>query len=144
VATSDPFDLQRFVEAQASTYDQALAELHAGAKASHWMWFIFPQLAGLGRSPTAQYYGIRSLDEAQAYFAHPILGPRVVACAEALLPWIGRRSAEQILGAVDAAKLRSSLTLFEAASADPLFGRALDRFYDGKRDPATLALLQNP
>ena len=134
-------DLERFVAAQAPVYPQALAELKLGRKASHWMWFVFPQLAGLGRSPTARFYGIASADEARAYLAHPLLGPRLRECSEALLAHRGR-SAESILGPVDALKLRSSMTLFEAAveEAGP-FARVLETFYDGERDPLTLDLL---
>lgn len=138
---SDPFDLQRFVDAQDGIYESALAELCAGDKRSHWMWFIFPQLRGLGRSPTAQYYGIGSLDEARAYLIHPQLGPRLRECIEAILPWHDRRSAEQILGSVDALKLRSSLTLFDRVEEDGLFAAALQAFFDGERDERTLALL---
>ena len=138
---SDSFQLQRFVDAQEGVFDTALAELRAGRKQSHWMWFIFPQLKGLGRSPTAQFYGIGSLDEARAYLSHPILGSRLRQCAEALLAWTGERDAEAILGPIDAMKLRSSLTLFEAASDDPIFGLALHTFFAGQRDRATMDLL---
>lgn len=133
-------DLERFVSAQGNgVYRRALAELRAGAKRSHWMWFVFPQLAGLGRSETARFYAIGNLAEARAYLAHPVLGPRLIECTEAMLSWAGRQSAEAILGPIDAMKLRSSLTLFEAASNDvPAFSRALDAFFDGVRDPATL------
>jgi uncharacterized protein (DUF1810 family) len=139
---SDPFHLQRFVDAQDGVFPTALAELRAGAKRSHWMWFIFPQLAGLGRSSTAQYYGIRSRDEAVAYLANPLLGPRLHDAVEAILPWADKRSAEEILGSIDGVKLRSSLTLFDAIEPDDLFGRALAAFYDGP-DERTLALLAN-
>jgi uncharacterized protein (DUF1810 family) len=105
------------------------------------MWFIFPQLAGLGRSPTAQYYGIASLEEAQAYLNHPILGPRLRQALEAILSWTGRRTPEQILGSIDALKLRSSLTLFDIIERHDLFERALSSFYGGKSDGRTLALL---
>jgi uncharacterized protein (DUF1810 family) len=110
---TDPHNLQHFINAHDGIYETALVELRAGSKQSHWMWFVFPQLAGLGRSPTAQYYGIASIDEARAYLAHPLLGPRLRQCVEALLPWAGRRSPDQILGPIDALKLRSSLTLFD-------------------------------
>jgi uncharacterized protein (DUF1810 family) len=140
-AADDPFQLCRFVDAQSQTFDSALAELRAGRKQSHWMWFIFPQIAGLGRSPTAQHFAIRSIDEARAYLAHPELGPRLRQCVGALLGWAGKRSAEAILGPIDSIKLRSSLTLFEAASDEALFGRALDAFFAGERDRATLDLL---
>ena len=135
----DPFDLARFTGAQdaAGTYDRALAELRRGRKESHWMWFVFPQVAGLGHSAMAREYSIPSLAEAQAYLAHPVLGPRLRACAEALLAHPGP-SAEPILGAIDAIKLRSSMTLFAvAAPAEPLFDAVLARFHHGERDPAT-------
>ena len=136
----DPFQLQRFVEAQDSVFDTALEELRAGHKQSHWMWFIFPQIAGLGRSPTAQYYAIRSMHEARAYLAHPLLGDRLRSAVETVVSAAERRTPVQILGDVDAIKLRSSLTLFEAASGDPVFADALDRLF-GSPDEATLALL---
>jgi uncharacterized protein (DUF1810 family) len=135
--------LGRFVEAQQPIYQQALGELRTGDKRSHWMWFIFPQIAGLGRSPTAQLYAIADEAEARAYLAHPVLGPRLRECTDAMLGWAGRRSAEAILGAIDALKFRSSMTLFEAAGGgnDERFGRALDGFYAGERDRATLERL---
>jgi len=134
--------LGRFVEAQEGVYPQALAELRAGDKSSHWMWFIFPQIAGLGRSPTAQFYAIADRAEAQAYSRHDLLGPRLRECTQAMLGWTGRRSAEAVLGAIDALKFRSSMTLFEACADDPaLFAAALDAFYRGERDAATLARL---
>jgi len=138
---TDPHKLQRFVDAQENDLEIALQELGQGSKRSHWMWFIFPQLAGLGRSPTARYFAISSLEEARAYLEHPLLGPRLRLCLEALLRWSGKRTAERIFGPIDAMKLRSSLTLFEAASGDPPFGRALDSFFSGMRDDRTLALL---
>ena len=135
------FDLDRFVAAQAPIYAQALSELKAGRKRSHWMWFVFPQLAGLGRSPTARYYAIASAEEARAYLAHPVLGPRLRECAEVLLAHRGA-SAEAIFGAVDAMKLKSSMTLFEAVAEDPVpFAAILDTYFDGERDAATLVLL---
>ena len=134
-------NLQRFLDAQQGMFETALSELRGGRKQSHWMWFVFPQLAGLGRSEPALYYGIASIDEARAYLHHPILGGRLRQSVEALIPWAETRSAAEVLGAVDAMKLRSSLTLFEAASGDPLFGRALDAFYAGERDARTLALV---
>jgi uncharacterized protein (DUF1810 family) len=145
VAVDDPFDLERFVRAQDShgTYPSALAELRAGAKRSHWMWFVFPQIAGLGRTPTAQRYAVSGLPEARAYLAHPVLGPRLVECAEALLA-LATSDPDLVLGPVDAMKLRSSMTLFEAASRSAdggVFGRVLDRFYEGARDDLTLELL---
>ena len=136
-----PHDLQRFVDAQAPVYAEALAELAAGAKRSHWMWFIFPQLRGLGRSAMAQHYGIASQAEAAAYAAHPLLGPRLLECTRAVLAVPGR-SAEQIMGATDAMKLASSMTLFEAAvPGEAVFAAAIERFFAGRRDAATLALL---
>jgi uncharacterized protein (DUF1810 family) len=118
----------------------ALAELRSGRKQSHWMWFIFPQLTGLGHSPTAQYYGMRSQDEARAYLAHPLLGSRLRQCVETLLPWAGQCSPEQMLGPVDAVKLRSSLTLFDAVEPHGPFRQALAQLFDGP-DERTLALL---
>ena len=139
---NDPFDLERFVAAQdqAGTYDAAVAELREGRKRSHWMWFIFPQLAGLGRSSTAQLYGIASLAQACAYLDHPLLGPRLRECVEALLPWQGR-PAEQILGPIDALKLRSSLTLFDRVEPRSVFAAGLAALYEGAPDQRTLALL---
>ena len=135
------FDLDRFVTAQAGIYAQALAELKAGRKQSHWMWFVFPQLAGLGRSPAARFYAIASAAEARAYLAHPLLGARLRESAAAILAHHGGR-AEAILGPIDAIKLRSSMTLFEAVAADPApFAAVLGAFFGGERDPATLSLL---
>lgn len=141
VPMTDP--LARFVEAQDGVYAQALAELRAGAKHSHWMWFVFPQLAGLGRSQTAQFYGIADRVEAEGYLADARLGPRLHACTLAMLAWAPKRSAEAILGPVDGLKFKSSMTLFAEASggADP-FAQALDSFFDGERDDATLELLE--
>jgi uncharacterized protein (DUF1810 family) len=136
----DPFQLQRFVEAQAGVFDTALAELRAGRKESHWMWFVFPQFAGLGRSPTAQYYAIRSMHEARAYLAHAALGERLRTAVDALTTAALTRSPSEILGDVDAMKLRSSLTLFDAASGDPIFANAIATLF-GSPDEATLALL---
>lgn len=136
----DPFQLQRFVEAQEGTYDRALAELRAGEKQSHWMWFIFPQLAELGRSPTAQFYGIRSIHEARAFLAHTILGERLRVAVDGTTAWASSRTAIEIFGEIDAMKLRSSLTLFEATSGDPLFALALDAFFEAP-DEETLRLL---
>ena len=138
---SDPFDLQRFRDAQAGVHEGALAELRRGYKTGHWMWFVFPQLAGLGHSETARYYAIGSLAEACAYLADPLLGPRLHACAGALLESRGT-SAEAILGPVDALKLRSSMTLFlRAAPGDRVFAQVLGRFYGGVPDAATDRLL---
>lgn len=131
--------LQRFVAAQDAdgAFERALTELRAGRKTSHWMWFVFPQVAGLGRSPMAMTYAIVSLDEARDYLAHPVLGPRLRDCARALLSHAGP-SAREILGEVDAVKLRSSMTLFaRAAPGELLFQEVLDRYYDGARDAAT-------
>ena len=130
-------DLDRFVTAQAGVYDGALAELRRGRKTGHWIWFIFPQVAGLGSSEMSRYYAIGSFEEARAYLAHPVLGPRLLACAAAVMAVSGR-SAVEILGSVDAVKLRSSMTLFHRAAPDePIFGRVLDRYFDGVADPAT-------
>jgi uncharacterized protein (DUF1810 family) len=137
-------DLDRFVRAQAPVYDEVLAELAQGRKTSHWMWFVFPQIAGLGRSETARFYAIASLDEARAYLEHPVLGSRLRECAGLLLAVEGR-TAESIVGPIDAMKLRSSMTLFlRADPEEPLFGRVLDRFYGGAPDEATDALLRAP
>ncbi len=133
-------DLDRFVAAQAGTYAQALAELRRGRKTGHWMWFVFPQIAGLGRSDTARFYAIRDLAEARAYLAHPVLGPRLIEATRTLVAAPG--DANAILGDVDAMKLRSAMTLFAAAAEDDTpFIRAHDRFFGGKRDDRTLALL---
>jgi uncharacterized protein (DUF1810 family) len=133
--------LERFVAAQQSVYPRALAELERGRKQSHWMWFVFPQIAGLGRSETARRYAIASAAEARAYLAHPLLGARLRECTQALLAHRGAR-AEAILGPVDALKLKSSMTLFEAVAGDPApFAGVLDAFFAGERDRATLALI---
>jgi uncharacterized protein (DUF1810 family) len=138
------FDLQRFIDAQVGAYDGALRELRAGHKSGHWIWFIFPQLAGLGRSEMSRFYGIVSLDEARAYLADPVLGPRLLECVAAVVAAPGR-SAEAILGSVDAMKLRSSMTLFQrAAPGEGSFTAVLERFYGGEPDPATGALLDTP
>lgn len=140
---SQEFDLQRFVRAQdeGGTYAQALGELRRGRKASHWMWFVFPQLAGLGRSSTAQHFAVGSLAEARAYLAHPVLGGRLRECAAVLTGLAGSRSAEDVFGGVDALKLRSSMTLFaRAAPAEPLFAAVLERYFPGP-DPVTERLL---
>jgi uncharacterized protein (DUF1810 family) len=138
--SEDRHGLQRFVDAQedAAIYARALEELRAGHKQSHWIWFVFPQIAGLGSSPVSRAYAIGSLDEARAYLAHPLLGPRLRECCEALLAAPDGTGAEQILGGIDALKLRSSMTLFmRAAPAEPLFGAVLHRFYGGEADPET-------
>jgi uncharacterized protein (DUF1810 family) len=139
---SDAYGLDRFVTAQDhdGTYDRAIGELRRGRKTSHWMWFVFPQIAGLGMSPTSQRYALQSVDEARAYLAHPLLGARLRDCAAAVLEHPGR-SAEQILGGIDAVKLQSSATLFELADpTEPLFAAVLDTFYAGARDRRTLQL----
>lgn len=139
--TADPFDLRRFLDAQRDDYERALAELARGRKLTHWMWYVLPQLRGLGASAMAQRYGIASLDEAKAYLAHPVLAPRLIACVEAMnaLP---ESNAERVLGAIDAVKFRSCLTLFLAADPDNAVLRAaLDKFYGGREDERTLALL---
>jgi uncharacterized protein (DUF1810 family) len=135
------FDLDRFLAEQQHIYDDVLEELRHGRKTSHWIWFIFPQIAGLGRSAVAQYFAIASLDEARAYLAHPVLGERLRECAGLILAITGR-TAEQILGSTDAMKLRSCMTLFHrAAPEEPHFAQVLDRYYGGVSDEATDALL---
>jgi uncharacterized protein (DUF1810 family) len=140
---TDPFELQRFIDAQAPVYTQVMSELRSGRKRSHWMWFIFPQIAGLGHSAMARRYAVASRDEAVAYLKHPILGPRLTECTRALCGIQGR-SIEQILGSPDDIKFRSSMTLFEAVSGDPVFRNALDKFCAGASDSATLAILEKP
>ena len=138
---TDPYDLNRFVSAQEGSYQQALSELKRGRKQSHWMWYVFPQLDGLGSSPTAKFYSIKSEDEARAYLEHPVLGPRLAECAEAILA-IDGESATAILGSPDDLKLKSCATLFARVSAPgSVFERILDKFYAGERDAATLRLL---
>jgi uncharacterized protein (DUF1810 family) len=135
----DPYDLERFVDAQnqGATYKRALDELQRGQKKSHWMWFVFPQIAGLGQSLTSRRFAISSLEEAKAYLRHPVLGPRLIECTTAIARLKGRR-APQILGDIDARKLRSSMTLFHRAVPDePLFAEVLDKYFDGLADPAT-------
>ncbi|MFC3126971.1 DUF1810 domain-containing protein [Pseudoroseomonas globiformis] len=138
---SDPYDLDRFVQAQAPVINQVRRELAEGQKRSHWMWFVFPQIAGLGHSPMARRYAIASLEEAVAYLAHPVLGWRLVECT-ALVNAVRGRSAHQIFGSPDDMKFRSCMTLFATARPEqPEFADALVQFYDGRRDPATLAIL---
>ena len=138
---ADPFDLRRFADAQDRVYDTVLAELGAGAKRSHWIWFVFPQLRSLGRSATAQLYGISGIDEARAYLAHPVLGPRLRECTQ-LVAAIQGRSVDEIFGWPDNLKVCSSMTLFAHATDDPAEFRAvLDKFYDGIEDNATVELL---
>lgn len=137
----DSFDLERFISAQSQVWDDVCAELRAGRKQTHWMWFVFPQLAELGRSATAKFYGLSSADEARAYLADPILGPRLKACCETLLePYQG--TAVEIFGTIDAMKLRSCLTLFaEVHREGSVFKDCLLRYFDGRSDPATLSLV---
>jgi uncharacterized protein (DUF1810 family) len=138
---TDPYDLARFVQAQAGTYDRAIAEIRSGHKRSHWMWFIFPQIDGLGFSETAKRYAVKSLAEAEAYLRHPVLGPRLVECAEAALGVEGR-SAYDIFGSPDDLKLRSCATLFACVTpAGSVFDRLLAKYYQGERDEKTLRLL---
>ncbi|KQT50978.1 calpastatin [Aureimonas sp. Leaf454] len=134
-------DLERFVSAQAPVFDAVRRELSAGQKTSHWMWFVFPQIAGLGSSPTARFYALSSLADAKAYLAHPLLGARL-AEATGLVLALSEGTAHEIFGSPDDLKFRSSMTLFAAADpADPLFRRALDRFFRGEPDERTLSLL---
>ena len=137
----DPESLDRFVAAQGRTYTAALSELEQGRKESHWMWFIFPQLRGLGHSGMSHLYGIEDLDEARRYLEHQVLGPRLVACTHAVLVH-GDRSAEAIFGAIDASKLRSSATLFAAADGSATFTQVLDTFFDGQPCPQTTQRLR--
>lgn len=138
---ADAFDLQRFVQAQDRNYAEALAELGRGRKTSHWMWYVFPQIAGLGFSAMAQTYAIGSLAEARSYLAHPVLGARLRACVAAVLAVEGR-TAHEIFGAPDDVKFRSSLTLFARAGPDePLFRQALEKYFAGRPDPRTLERL---
>jgi uncharacterized protein (DUF1810 family) len=142
VTPEDP-SLERFVQAQdrGQAYERALSELRAGRKTSHWMWFVFPQVAGLGRSPMAQEFAISSLAEAKAYLAHPVLGPRLVECAE-IVTTLSGRTAEEIFGSIDAMKLRSSMTLFaRAAPDDAVFAEVVRRYFDGRFDELTDRLL---
>jgi uncharacterized protein (DUF1810 family) len=139
--TRDPHDLDRFVTAQEHTYATALSELEHGRKRSHWMWYVFPQCRGLGSSPTSEHYAIGSIADAEAYLRHPVLGPRLVECAEAMLAIEGR-SARDILGSPDDLKLKSSATLFALVSpAGSLFERLLDKYFAGARDDRTFRLL---
>jgi uncharacterized protein (DUF1810 family) len=135
----DPYDLERFVAAQdaGGTHGHATAELRRGYKTGHWMWFVFPQIAGLGQSPASRKFAISSLDEASAYLAHPVLGPRLIECASLVAETEGR-TAEQIFGGIDALKLRSSMTLFlRAAPSEPVFSQVLSKYFGGVPDPAT-------
>jgi uncharacterized protein (DUF1810 family) len=140
---SDPHDLRRFVDAQAGVYDQALAEIRGGRKRSHWMWFIFPQVEGLGSSSTARRYAIKSAAEARAYLDHPLLGPRLVECAEAAVGVEGK-SAHEVFGSPDDMKLRSSATLFANVSPPgSVFARVLDKYFKGEPDGETLRILKS-
>ena len=140
--TTDAYDLQRFIDAQAATFARALAELKQGCKRGHWIWFIFPQLKGLGRSANSEFYGVAGLAEAMAYLKHPVLGPRLIECVQAVNAVEGR-SAEDIFGDLDAVKFRSSMTLFaKAAPEEPIFAQALQKYFDGEFDPITLKLLK--
>src|SRR5262245_20880201 len=141
---TDPYDLARFVSAQAGRYADAIAEITRGLKESHWMWFVFPQFDGLGSSSTAKRYAVKSLDEARAYLAHPVLGPRLVECAEAALGVEGR-TAEEVFGSIDAMKLRSSATLFTLVSPPgSAFHRLLDKYFRGESDEKTVHLAGRP
>jgi uncharacterized protein (DUF1810 family) len=138
----DPYNLDRFLDAQSGIYELVANELRAGQKTSHWMWFIFPQVRGLGHTETSIFFAISSLDEASAYLAHPVLGPRLIECCELLLQVEGR-SANQIFGFPDDLKLKSSMTLFaQAAGQDTLFQSVLNRYFEGNPDPRTLELLK--
>ncbi|MGH8094785.1 MAG: DUF1810 domain-containing protein [Chthoniobacterales bacterium] len=137
----DPHDLERFVRAQECDYERALAEIRTGRKRSHWMWYIFPQIKGLGSSAMSQRYAIKSLAEARAYLDHTLLGPRLNACLEVLLN-LEDRSAEEVFGSPDDRKLRSCVTLFAAVSPpDSMFHQLLDKYFNGERDAVTLRLL---
>lgn len=143
---ADPYNLQRFVDAQSPVYGQVTTELRAGHKRTHWMWFVFPQLRGLGRTPTAEYFGIASAGEAEAFLKHPVLGPRLRECAGLMRDRPGSQPAAAILGSVDALKLHSSMTLFARCAGSEsdraLFGAVLDRYYDGEPDQRTVAMLK--
>jgi uncharacterized protein (DUF1810 family) len=137
-----PFDLDRFLDGQRTTYEGALDELRQGQKTGHWIWYVFPQIHGLGHSEMSRHYAIASLDEARAYLAHPVLGARLRECAGLVLATEGR-TATEIFGPVDAMKVRSSMTLFHRAAPDePVFGQVLDRYYDGVADEATDRLVR--
>ncbi len=139
--STDPYDFNRFISAQEEVYDRALAELRDGLKRSHWMWFIFPQIDGLGFSPTTRFYAIKSPKEARQYLAHPVLGARLMECAEAILALQGRTTSD-IFGYPDDTKLQSSMTLFAlAAGQGSVFERVLDKYYQGKQDGRTLQIV---
>lgn len=142
---SDKSDLSRFLTAQEKQYGEALEELRRGRKQSHWIWFVFPQLIGLGQSATANYYGISGMKEARAYLAHPLLSARLNECTDMVLAWAGEKCVREIFGELDAMKLKSSMTLFEAAAGhgNGRFARVLDSCFDGARDARTLAMLDD-
>jgi len=138
---ADPVNLERFVDAQAPVYEQVRRELKVGRKQSHWMWFFFPQIAGLGQSPTSVRFAIASLDEAKAYLAHPVLGPRLTECARLALD-LEAKTARDIFGSIDEMKFRSSMTLFApAAPEEDIFRRCIDKYFAGSPDPATIVRL---
>ena len=139
---NDDYNLQRFVEAQDQVYEAVLDELRVGQKCGHWMWYIFPQLQGLGESATSQYYGIKNRQEAQDYLNHPVLGERLITCAKVLLELKGRTALE-IFGYPDELKLESSMTLFAQVSTDSIFVKVLDKYYEGLHNGQTLRLLEN-
>jgi len=144
IGRDDPFDLRRFTRAQQGIYDSVLEELRSGRKRTHWMWFIFPQIAGLGHSPTSQHYAIKSIEEARRYLNHPLLGARLLECAEAVLAVEGR-SVSDIFGYPDDMKLMSSMTLFASVADHPhsVFIRVLEKYFQGKQDHRTLQLLES-
>lgn len=138
---NDPFGLNRFIGAQEKVYDRVLAELRSGSKRSHWMWYIFPQLDGLAHSTTSKYYAIKSREGAIAYLNHPVLGARIIECANTILAIEGK-TASEIFGYPDDLKLKSSMTLFSNVITDPIFARVLDKYFQGERDEKTLLLLK--
>lgn len=139
---SDPFDLDRFISEQEGVYDRVLDELSCGQKRTHWMWYVFPQIDGLGTSATARHYAIKNIEEAKAYLQHSVLGPRLLECAESVLAIEGR-SASDIFGFPDDLKLKSSMTLFACvAGSDSVFARIIDKYYGGEQDASTLQLLE--
>ena len=140
--TPDTFNLQRFLDAQNIDYADALHEIKQGYKQSHWIWFIFPQMRGLGRSSMAEYYGLSSIEEARAYLDHPILKARLIEISTALLQHKGKSTAYEILGTIDAIKVRSSMTLFDHILPNAIFAEVLDAFYNSQRDELTLNLFQ--
>ena len=142
MTTLDPFNLNRFLGAQESYYADALREIKQGYKQSHWIWFMFPQMRGLGRSPMAENYGITSIEEARAYLANPTLKQRLIEISTALLKHKGNSTAYEILGTLDAMKVRSSMTLFDQVMPNTIFAEVIDAFYNGERDEITLELLK--